>query len=95
MEAFTVAIISCSGAVKAFNLPNFELKSAVDVSDQSITDSLVNSSINSFEFSLNLSSLTLFSVFLVLLLVIYLFTNLSQAVLILNSKVNQRSIAQV
>ena len=70
------------GPVASFNLPQFDVQSSVDVSDHSLHNSLQNSSINSFEFSLNLTSVTLGALLLLLLLVIYLFRNLSAALLV-------------
>ena len=63
MEVFAVALCNYLRAVQAFTIPDFHVESSVDTSENSVNDSLVNSSINSFEISLNLSSLTLVSVF--------------------------------
>ena len=80
------------GSVDSFSLPQFDIESSVDASDHSLHNSLLNSSINSFEFSLNLNSVTLGGLFLLLLLVIYLSRNLSQALLVLDSKLNNLTI---
>ena len=88
MELTLVGASAFFGTVASFSLPQFDIESSVDASDHSLHNSLQNSSINSFEFSLNLSSVTLGGLFLLLLLVIYLFRNLSQALLVLDSKLN-------
>ena len=92
MELTLVGISAFFGPVDSFSLPQFDIESSVDASDHSLHNSLLNSSINSFEFSLNLSSVTLGGLFLLLLLVIYLFRNLSQALLVLDSKLNNLTI---
>ena len=82
----------CVGSVESFSLPDLQLRSEVDTSDNSLHNSLQNSgSINQFELSFNLTSLTLASQILLLLLVIYLFGNIHAALLALNSKVNNLS----
>ena len=92
MELTLVGASAFFGSVASFSLPQFDIDSSVDASDHSLHNSLQNSSINSFEFSLNLSSVTLGGLFLVLLIVIYLFRNLSQALLVLDSKLYNLTI---
>ena len=88
MEPMCIWLLSV-GSVQSFSLPNLQLRSEVDTSDNSLHHSLQNSGeINQFELSFNLSSLTLVSQFLLLLLVIYLFGNIRSALLALNTKVN-------
>ena len=82
----------CIGTVASFTLPHFDVQSSVDISDHSLTKSLQNSSINTFEFSLNLTSVTIGAQVLLLLLVIYLFRNLSAALLVLNNKLNSLAV---
>ena len=86
----------CIGSVATFSLPNFEVASEIDLSDNSLTNSnsLENSSIDlsTFEFSLNLTSLTLGIQVLLVFLVVYLFQNLKSALVELNNKYN--SLAQ-
>ena len=82
----------CIGTVVSFTLPHFEVHSEVDASDHSLTNSLQNSSVNTFEFTLNLTSITLAAQVIILLLVIYLFRNLSSALFVLNNKVNSLAL---
>ena len=51
MEVFVVALCSYLKAVQAFTLPDFHVESSVDTSDNSVNNSIANSSISSFEFS--------------------------------------------
>ena len=91
MEPMCICLL-CVGSVESFSLPDLQLRSEVDTSDNSLHHSLQNSGeINQFELSFNLSSLTLVSQILLLLLVIYLFSNIRSALLALNSKVNNLS----
>ena len=91
MESICTCLL-CIGSVESFSLPDLQLRSEVDTSDNSLHNSLQNSgSINQFELSFNLTSLTLASQILLLLLVIYLFGNIRAALLALNSKVNNLS----
>ena len=91
MESICVPYL-CIGTVVSFTLPKFEVNSEVDASDHSLTNSLQNSSVNTFEFTLNLTSVTLGVQFLLLLLVIYLFRNLSAALVVLNNKLNSLAL---
>ena len=88
MEPMCIWLLSV-GSVQSFSLPDLQLRSELDTSDNSLHHSLQNSGeINQFELSFNLSSLTLVSQILLLLLVIYLFGNIRSALLALNTKVN-------
>ena len=91
MELICVSYL-CIGTVVSFTLPKFEVNSEVDASDHSLTNSLQNSSVNTFEFTLNLTSITLGAQVLILLLVIYLFRNLRAALFVLNNKVNSLAL---
>ena len=91
MELICVPYL-CIGTVVSFTLPHFEVNSKVDASDHSLTNSLQNSSVNTFEFTLNLTSVTLGVQVLLLLLVIYLFRNLSAALVVLNNKLNSLAL---
>ena len=89
MESICVPML-CIGSVATFSLPNFEVASEIDLSDNSLTNSnsLENSSIDlsTFEFSLNLTSLTLGIQVLLVFLVVYLFQNLKSALVELYNK---------
>ena len=91
MELTCVASVFI-GPVASFTLPKFDVQSSVDVSDHSLTNSLQNSSVNTFEFSLNLTSVTLGAQVLLLRLVFYLFRNISAALLVLNNKLNSLAV---
>ena len=91
MESICVPYL-CIGTVVSFTPPHFEVNSEVDTSDHSLTNSLQNSSVNTFEFTLNLTSVTLCVQVLLLLLVIYLFRNLSAALVVLNNKLNSLAL---
>ena len=91
MESICVPYL-CIGTVVSFTLPHFEVNSEVDASDHSLTNSLQNSSVNTFEFTLNLTSISLGAQVLILLLVIYLFPNLSAALVVFNNKLNSLAL---
>ena len=91
MESICVPYL-CIGTVVSFTLPHFEVNSEVDASDHSLTNSQQNSSVNTFEFTLNPTSVTLGVQVLLLLLVIYLFRNLSAALVVLNNKLNSLAL---
>ena len=93
MESICIPLL-CLGSVASFSLPNFEVASEIDLSDNSLTNSLKNSSIilSTFEFSLNLTSVTLGIQVLLMLLVIYLFQNLKSALVVLNNKYNSLAL---
>ena len=66
------ALCSTLSTSLAFSLPNLEVQSSIDIDSHSeVHDSLVNSTLSSFNFHLNLSSISLgASLFIVVLIVI-------------------------
>ena len=87
MEPMCIWLLSV-GSVQSFSLPDLQLRSEVDTSNN-LDHSLQNSGeLNQYELSFNLSSLTLVTNILLLLLVIYLHNNIRSALLALNTKVN-------
>ena len=77
--------------VDSFKLPDFKLDTdvSVDSHDTEVHDSLVNSSVQAFEFNVNLSSLNIAISFLLLIFVIIVHKRFSSLVYKLSARIDQ------
>ena len=94
MLAILVLTLGSVSNSLGFHLPNLSVESSIDADSHSeVHDSLINSSLSSFNFHLNLSSLSVGASLFILVLLIIITTRLSRTIADISVQVLKQKIS--
>ena len=94
MLAILVLVLGSVSNSFGFHLPNLSVESSIDADSHSeVHDSLINSSLSSFNFHLNLSSVSFGASLFILVLLIIISTRLSRTIADISVQVLKQKIS--